>query len=151
MTNAHRNLVIVILIVLAIFMISFIFEDKTAYDYTVTLEDQPAVYVTKYGECYHSSNCHYLTQNKIEKGMYEAVDQGYDACSYCGGYSEGITEVEIRTYFETKDYKNAFIYSTVRAVLCSPFIYLIVYALSNRKNTKDENCVDGENVDTKSV
>ena len=87
-----------------IFSISFALEDKTIYDYTSTYEEQPAVYVTKYGDCYHSISCHYLSQSMIEKGLYEAFDNGYRACSHCNGISHGTVQVEHREYYEVRVY-----------------------------------------------
>lgn len=54
-------------------------------------QKEPLVYVTKYGECYHSAGCHYL-DSIIEKGLYEAQKEGYRACSYCHGIPNGTIE-----------------------------------------------------------
>jgi hypothetical protein len=120
-------------------MISFALEDKTAYESTSTYEEQPAVYVTKYGDCYHSITCHYLTQSMIEKGLYEARDKGYRACSYCGGQSCGTTVVEHKTYYEIKDYSNAITYSLLRSIAYTAILYLIVlWILQQRKLNEEE-------------
>ena len=41
------------------------------------------VYITKTGECYHSSGCSSLRKSKIETTLKSAVDRGYRACSKC--------------------------------------------------------------------
>ena len=46
--------------------------------YTV---EEPKVYVTKYGDCYHSYDCSYLHSSMIAKGKDKAREQGYAAWS----------------------------------------------------------------------
>src|SRR5271154_613347 len=41
------------------------------------------VYVTKTGKKYHTTNCRYLRQSKIETTLAEAIASGYTACSVC--------------------------------------------------------------------
>jgi hypothetical protein len=41
------------------------------------------VYITKTGECYHSSGCSSLRRSKIETTLQSAIDRGYRACSKC--------------------------------------------------------------------
>lgn len=41
------------------------------------------VYITKTGECYHSSGCSSLRKSKIETTLQSAIDRGYRACSKC--------------------------------------------------------------------
>lgn len=41
------------------------------------------VYITKTGDCYHSSNCGYLSRSKIAISKSSALTQGYRACSRC--------------------------------------------------------------------
>jgi len=41
------------------------------------------VYVTRTGEKYHVSSCHYLRYSKIAISLREAKAQGYTACSVC--------------------------------------------------------------------
>ena len=81
---------------------------------------EPLVYVTKYGECYHSAGCHYL-DSVIEKGLYEAQKEGYRACSYCHGLHNG--EIEINNYFISS------IYSLI--IISIILIALFVYKLKN--------------------
>ena len=138
--KAWKHVAIIFAIMAAIFSISFLFEDKTSYDYISTYEEQPAVYVTKYGDCYHSGYCHYLNQSKIEKGLYEAQDKGYRACSYCGGQSHSTIQVEYREYFKVTDYTNALFYSGLRAVVYAPVLYLIgLWIVQQRKENGEES------------
>lgn len=62
------------------------------YEYHTEYETQPRVYVTNYGEKYHNTSCHYL-QSRIAKGLTEARNAGYTACSYCHGTPSGTIEV----------------------------------------------------------
>lgn len=48
-----------------------------------TSNDSETVYITKTGSKYHSSNCSYLKQSKIEIDKNTAISQGYEACSRC--------------------------------------------------------------------
>ena len=43
------------------------------------------VYITRTGEKYHRDGCRYLSRSQIPISIDNAVDQGYDACSVCGG------------------------------------------------------------------
>ena len=41
------------------------------------------VYITRTGAKYHTGNCSYLRQSKIEITLGDAVQRGYDPCSRC--------------------------------------------------------------------
>ena len=125
-----------------VFTISFVFEDKTSYEYTSTFEEQPAVYITEHGNCYHSVDCHYLSQSKIEKGLYEVKAKGYRECSYCNGYSKSVIQVELIKYYEVTDYTNAFLYSCLRAVLATPIMYIIVLYVVEKNTSQEEDKID---------
>lgn len=128
-----------------IFFISFAFEDKISYEYKSTYDEQPAVYVTKYGDCYHSIGCHYLSQSMIKKGLYEARDKGYRACSYCNGISYGTVQVEHREYYMVVDYTDAICYSCLRAVYITLTVYLLFLGIKyQNKLKKEENETDGQ-------
>ena len=54
--------------------------------------EEPLVYVTNTGECYHSFGCHYLKSvNPI--GLEQAKEKGYRSCSYCHGEAQSVIEV----------------------------------------------------------
>jgi len=136
--KALKHVFIIFAMMIIIFSISFALEDKTIYDYTSTYEEQPAVYVTKYGDCYHSISCHSLSQSMIEKGLYEALDNGYRACSHCNGISHGTVQVEHREYYEVTDYTNAISYSCLRAVYITLVIYLLLLGLKYQDKLNGE-------------
>ena len=138
MKKALKHVFIILAMMIIIFSISFALEDKTVYDYTSTYEEQPAVYVSKYGDCYHSISCHYLSQSMIEKGLYEALDNGYRACSHCNGISHGTVQVEHREYYEVTDYTNAISYSCLRAVYITLVIYLLLLGLKYQDKLNGE-------------
>jgi hypothetical protein len=41
------------------------------------------VYITKTGKKYHTSNCQYLSQSKIEINLQDAIARGYEPCKVC--------------------------------------------------------------------
>lgn len=41
------------------------------------------VYITNYGEKYHTGSCRYLSKSKIAISKSEAIAQGYEACKVC--------------------------------------------------------------------
>ena len=55
---------------------------------------EPRVYITNYGDKYHSYDCQYLYDSKIAIGIYKAKDEGYSACVICGGKSSGTIREE---------------------------------------------------------
>ena len=87
------------------FSIMFFLSDKTEYKTIDNYVQEPRVYVTDYGECYHSYDCHYLSQSRNAKGLYSAQSQGHRACSHCNGMPYGTIEVN---YYKTeiKDISN---------------------------------------------
>ena len=50
---------------------------------TYAASGDAVVYITKTGECYHSSGCSSLKKSKIETTLQSAIDRGYRACSKC--------------------------------------------------------------------
>ena len=129
MKRNTKYILIILSILLIVFTISFVLEDKTSYEYTSTFEEQPPVYITEYGNCYHSSDCYYLSRSKIEKGLYEAKANGYRECSYCHGYSNSFIQVEIIKYYEAMDCTDAIVRSVIRALLITPILYVIVLCI----------------------
>lgn len=41
------------------------------------------VYITDYGDCYHTYNCQYLWNSKNEITLSKAVKKGYRSCTVC--------------------------------------------------------------------
>ncbi|MBQ3482693.1 MAG: hypothetical protein IJA78_00790 [Clostridia bacterium] len=88
-----KYIVVGILLFAAIFSFVFFLTDKTEH-YTVdSYVQEPLVYITDHGECYHAWNCHYLERSKNANGLYDARSKGYRACSYCDGAPHGTIEV----------------------------------------------------------
>lgn len=63
------------------------------YDYETVTETQPRVYVTNYGDKYHNGACQYLHSSRNAMGRTQAYDEGYTACSECGGRPSGTITV----------------------------------------------------------
>ncbi len=132
-----KRIVIGFLLFSVSFSLMFLLTDKTEH-YTVdTYVEEPCVYVTKYGDCYHSYDCHYLSQSMIEKGLYYALSQGYSACSYCGGISHETIEVN---YGETrsKDITNAVAMKSLIFASVSVIIYTSICTMIYISNKKDK-------------
>ena len=53
--------------------------------YSSSDDQSETVYVTNYGNKYHSAGCRYLKKSQIPMSLAEAKRQGYTACSVCGG------------------------------------------------------------------
>ena len=101
--SIFKHLTLISFIALAVFLISFVYEDKTRIEYLILYEEQPLIFVTTTGECYHSNTCQYVSQSKIEKGLYEAINCGFRCCSVCHGMANGRTMVEIIVPYEVVD------------------------------------------------
>jgi predicted small secreted protein len=50
---------------------------------TVNNADTDIVYITKTGDKFHRSSCHYLSKSKISISRDDAISAGYTACSVC--------------------------------------------------------------------
>ena len=91
--------------------------------YTV---EEARVYITDYGECYHSSTCSYLHSSRNAIGKNKARSQGYYACSRCNGIPNGTIDV---TYYQRveKDMTNEIIWgSIVGGLVVSAIIYVLI-------------------------
>lgn len=116
-------------------------EHSPTYITEKVIATEPKVYVTDYGDCYHNVNCQYLWNSANPKGLYQAQEQGFLACSICKGRASGTIEV---TYFKkvVKEYNE----STVNVLaiflsgLSALMIYLFVYVtVHNYKEDKEIN------------
>ena len=91
-------LLISISLITVIMGISFWSNDKNpTYENVPYTVEEARVYVTNYGDCYHSSDCSYLHSSRVAKGKDKAQEQGYRACSRCYGIASGTIEV---TYYK---------------------------------------------------
>ena len=88
-----KHIVLIILLAIPLFFMYNAWDvggtDNPVYEYETITEEQPKVYVTDYGECYHSGGCQYLWNSSNAIGLYKAKSNGYFACSVCGGKSYG--------------------------------------------------------------
>ena len=91
--------------------------------YTV---EEARVYVTDYGDCYHSSTCSYLRSSRNAIGRNKARSQGYYACSRCKGVANGTIDVIYYQKVE-KDMTNEIIWgSIVGGLVVSAIIYVLI-------------------------
>ena len=91
--------------------------------YTV---EEARVYVTDYGDCYHSSTCSYLHSSRNAIGKNKARSQGYYACSRCSGIASGTIEV---TYYQQveKDMTNEIVWGSIfGGLVLSVIIYVFI-------------------------
>ena len=132
MKNVLKRLAIIVPIVLAIFFISFAYEDKTRTEYRTVYEEQPLIYVTRTGDCYHSYGCRYLSRSRIPKGLYQAEESGYRCCSVCDGVAFETMQVAIREPYEVEDYSVAIFFSIAKVVFFAPFLCIPIFRLLDR-------------------
>lgn len=139
MRNLWKHLIIIVPVVLAIFFISFAFEDKTKTEYRTVYETQPLVYVTKTGDCYHSGDCHHLSRSAYPKGLYQAQNSGYRACNTCGGRSYSTIQVQRQEPYEVEYYAYAIFFSVAKVVFIAPVICIPIIRLLERTKYFDED------------
>ena len=85
-----KIVIIAIVCVVAIVLLTILIND------CFFQHEEPLVYVTNTGECYHSFGCSYLRSvNAI--GLEQAKKAGYRMCSRCGGKASGT--IEVNNYF----------------------------------------------------
>ena len=120
-------LIISILVVNISLGLGFLFDrNNPTYESVPYVVEEPKVYVTNYGDCYHSSDCSYLHSSRVAKGKDKAKEQGYRACSRCYGIASGTIEV---TYYKQveKDMTNDIITkSIVGGLIISAIIFVFI-------------------------
>ena len=97
------------------------------YRYETVTATEPRVYVTRTGEHYHNSSCGYLHSSQIAKGRYQAIEEGYIACSVCGGRSSGTITVTYKKRVPYDPTAKNIGGSIALAIFTSPLIYLFAY------------------------
>lgn len=129
-------LIISIFIVNISLVLGFLFDrNNHTYESVPYVVEEPKVYVTNYGDCYHSSDCSYLHSSRIAKGKDKAQEQGYRACSKCYGVANGTIEV---TYYKQveKDMTSEII---TKSIIGGLVVSLIVFFfISIKKDIRDE-------------
>ncbi len=126
----HTIIVILICIPMA-FLWYFIINANSTPSYkteTVTATE-PRVYVTTYGDRYHSAGCSYLAKSQHAMGKHEATSKGYTACSRCGGRSSGTISVTYTKKIEVDSTAKNIWGAIGLSVLCTPLAYLFIYVL----------------------
>ena len=129
-------LIISILVINISLGLGFLFDrNNPTYESVPYVVEEPKVYVTNYGDCYHSSDCSYLHSSKIAIGKDKARNQGYYACSRCNGISSGTIDV---TYYKQveKDMTSEII---TKSIIGGLVVSLIVYVfIPIKKDIRDE-------------
>lgn len=129
-------LIISILIISVSLSLGFLFDkNNPTYESVPYVVEEPKVYVTNYGDCYHSSDCSYLRSSRVAKGKDKAKEQGYRACSRCYGIASGTIEV---TYYRQveKDMTNEIITKSIISGLVVGAIVCVLIPI--KKNIKNE-------------
>ena len=120
-------LMILVATITVIMGISFLNNEKNpTYESVPYTVEEARVYVTNYGDCYHSSDCSYLHSSKIAIGRNKARNQGYYACSRCSGIAIGTIEV---TYYQQveKDMTNEIVWGSIfGGLVLSVIIYVFI-------------------------
>lgn len=96
------------------------------YETVIEQETEPLVYVTTYGENYHSGGCHYTSSSRHAIGRQKAITQGYTACSYCRGRSYQTITVEYERKKPKDDTKKSLLISSCITIGLSCFLFLPV-------------------------
>ena len=109
--------------------------NNPTYESVPYIVEEPKVYVTQYGDCYHSSDCSYLHSSKIPKGKNQAKQQGYRVCSRCYGTASGTIEV---TYYKQveKDMTNDII---TKSIVGGFIVSSIIYVFIPKKDSEKQN------------
>lgn len=129
-------LVISILVINVSLGLGFLFDrNNPTYESVPYVVEEPKVYVTQYGDCYHSYDCSYLHSSKIPKGKNQAKQQGYRVCSRCYGTASGTIEV---TYYKQveKDMTNDII---TKSIVGGFIVSSIIYVFIPKKDSEKQN------------
>lgn len=126
------HIALIILLAIPLFFLFYAWTNLNSqtdpeYRYETVTATEPRVYVTNYGECYHSSTCGYLHTSRIAKGKNQAISEGYVACSVCGGKSSGTITVTYKKRVPVDSTGRNIGGSIALAILCSPLLYGIGY------------------------
>ncbi len=93
------------------------------------------VYITPYGECYHSENCSYINR-KSEIALLKAINKGYRKCSHCHGTSS--EKMWVEGVEEQKEKNNYILSFTISFIIIWGIAASIIinYIISVRKQEK---------------
>lgn len=128
------HIVIIILLCIPMAFLSYAIirlNNPTSYKTETVTTTEPRVYVTTYGEKYHSAGCSYLAKSSRAIGKQEAISKGYTACSRCGGRSSGTIEVNYTRKVEVDGTAKNIWGAIGISVFCTPLLYGLGYIIVN--------------------
>ena len=126
----HTIIIIILCIPMAFLWYAIInANNSTSYKTETVTATEPRVYVTTYGERYHSAGCSYLAKSAWAMGKQEAISKGYTACSRCGGKSSGTISVTYTKQVEVNGTSKNIWGAIGLSVLCTPLAYAFIYFL----------------------
>lgn len=149
MNREEKNKLIIHIVIVILLCIPMAFlwyaiinsNNPTSYKTETVTATEPRVYVTTYGERYHSAGCSYLSKSQIPMGKQEAISKGYSACSRCGGRASGTITVTYKKQVEVDGTSKNIWGAIGLSVLCTPLAYLFIVsivgaAVENRRHNK---------------
>lgn len=102
-------------------------KSEPEYRYETVTATEPKVYVTRTGDHYHNGNCRYLHSSMIAKGRTQAIEEGYFACSVCGGKASGSITVTYKKRVPYDPTAKNIGGSVALSVFTAPLIYGFAY------------------------
>lgn len=126
------HIVIIILLCIPMAFLSYAIirlNNPVSYETETVTATEPRVYVTTYGERYHSAGCSYLAKSSRAIGKQEAISKGYTACSRCGGKASGTIDVKYTKKVEVDGTAKNIWGAIGISVFCTPLLYGIIYAI----------------------
>lgn len=104
-------------------------KSEPEYRYENVTATEPRVYVTRTGDRYHNASCGYLHSSMIAKGRNQAIEEGYIACSICGGRASGSITVTYKKRVPYDPTAKNIGGSVALSVLTAPLIYGFAYMI----------------------
>lgn len=129
-----KHAIIIILLCIPMAFLSYAIirlNNPNSYKTETVTATEPRVYVTTYGEKYHSGGCSYLSKSAIPIGKQEAISKGYTACSRCGGKASGTIDVKYTKQVEVDGTAKNIWGAIGLSVLGTPLLYLFGYVIVN--------------------
>lgn len=71
-------------VILSVILVVFVSTIKAPYSQSaIAASGSTTVYITTYGECYHTAYCQYLNKSSVSISLSTAIKKGYRRCSVC--------------------------------------------------------------------
>ena len=71
-------------VILFVILVVFVSTIKAPYSQSaIAASGSTTVYITTYGECYHTAYCQYLNKSSVSISLSTAIKKGYRRCSVC--------------------------------------------------------------------